>query len=172
MMAAFKTSWLQTKLRWRRWRVRVRREQLVLALLALLTLGPGESLMCIIHCDLWLPSAFGHYFGGGNPHQHHHHGQAMADPAADHTAAHASAAPGVFSTAPAESGARESCFMAGSTDGMPFHVPPSPIHDVLPVLLLLIVVFFAVVARPRAPPRDPPSVFVRPPLRPPIPFAA
>jgi hypothetical protein len=64
------------------------------------------------------------------------------------------------------------CFHNGSGEGVPFHVPPSPVHEMLPALLVLMVILLAPIAFVRARPRDPPRVYFRPLLRPPIPFAA
>jgi hypothetical protein len=77
MLASLRTTWRRTQRRWHRWHAKVRRERITLALLALLTLGVGEPLLCIIHCDLWLPSAFQHYLAG---HQHHHNQHRPASP--------------------------------------------------------------------------------------------
>jgi hypothetical protein len=136
----------------------------MLALLALLTFGAGEPLLCIIHCDLWLPSTFQHYLAA---HHHHNHGQAAT--------AHAEASPaptGAAVVATAGDSTVAPCFHNGSGQGVPFHVPSSPVHEMLPALLALVVILLAPIAIVRATPRDPPRMYFRPPLRPPIPFAA
>ena len=47
-------------------------------LLALLTLSFfGEPLLCIAHCDLWLPFAYARYFAAPQPLHHHHHTPGM-----------------------------------------------------------------------------------------------
>ena len=166
MLAAFQTTWRRTRRRWRQWRAKVRRERVVLALLALLTFGMGEPLLCIIHCDLWLPSTFQPYLAGH--HHHHNHGQS-----ATAHAAQANPAPtGAAVQATTSDGTVAPCFHNGSGEGVPFHVPPSPVHEMLPALLVLIVILLAPIASVRATPRDPPRVYLRPLLRPPIPFAA
>ena len=49
-------------------RVRLRSKRTAIALLLLIVLMPGESLLCIIHCQIWLPIAFHSYFAA--QHQH------------------------------------------------------------------------------------------------------
>jgi hypothetical protein len=174
MIAVARNRLRMVRRRWRAWRARVERKRLALALVALLTIGLGEPLLCIIHCDLWLPSMFGHQMAS---HQHHHHG-AMAG--MDHSGSivgmdQASTSPGMINpigAQPAENGAP--CFHGGPNDGSeaPFHVPPSPIHDMLPLTLVVtVVVSMLFVYRP-VPPGDPPRIFLSLLLRPPIPFAA
>lgn len=152
----------------RAWASRLRRDRASVALLALLTLGVGEPLLCIIHCQVWLPIALHSYFAA--QHTHHHHGLPVA---ADQ------ATPGALAPAAAsfQPGAAEEpgCLLhfsdpAGS--GLPFHVPPSPVHDLLVLLAPLLAIAIIVAARPLAPPGDPPQRTYAPLLRPPIPIAA
>ena len=148
-------------------RLRLRSARATVALLVLLTLSLGEPLLCIIHCQIWLPIAYHSYFAA--QHAHTHHSASIATMSAE---AAASGAPFVSSSLPTSDA---SCFMlraAGSHGGVPFHVPPSPVHDLLPTLLVLITLVLLTSIRPAAPPGDPPDIAYSPRLRPPIPFAA
>jgi hypothetical protein len=163
----------QLKRQWRALRARLRREGAAVGLLALLTLGLGEPLLCIIHCQIWLPSAYHSYFAAQNQHAHHdqhaHHGQHGLGARMS-----AAANEGSVVLTPSHASANDpSCLMpraAGDHGGVPFHVPPSPIHDVLPVFLTLSIAMLVLHTRPAAPPGDPPQRVWPPPLRPPIPF--
>lgn len=151
-------------------RTRLRSARAAVALLVLLTLSLGEPLLCIIHCQIWLPIAYHSYFASQHAHMHHQHMQ--------HGSSHmmpaepASADAIGVSPLPASD---ESCFMlraAGNHDGAPFHVPPSPVHDLLPTLVMMLMLVWLTSARPAAPPGAPPRMSHPPQLRPPIPFAA
>src|SRR2546423_82987 len=52
------------------WHARLRRERAAVALLVLLTLGLGEPLLCILHCQIWLPIAYHSYFAAQHRHDH------------------------------------------------------------------------------------------------------
>jgi len=146
----------------------LRRERAAVALLVLLTLGLGEPLLCIIHCEFWLPMAYHSYFAAQHPHNHAgHHAQLNDEATTPATAAAASAT----SIRAAEESAATSCFMQGGLGTgapVPFHVPPSPVHDMLPTLLLVLILVLLIHARPLAPPGDPPpapiSLLFRPPI--------
>ena len=148
-------------------RARLRREGAAVGLLVLLTLGLGEPLLCILHCQIWLPSAYQGYFAPQeqlDPHAHHNH-HSMNAPVA---AASDSDPLLTLSHAPTLD---PGCFIshaAGDQSGVPFHVPPSPIHDVLPIVLALSIVILGLYARPTPPPGDPPARACPPLLRPPI----
>ena len=149
-------------------RARLRRARAAVALLALLTLALGEPLLCIIHCQIWLPIAYHSYFAAQHAHMHH----TPSNTTMSAEAATARGAAFVSSPLPAS---EPSCFMpraAGNHDGVPFHVPPSPVHDLLPTLVVSIIFVLLVSIRPAAPPGDPPHISHPPRLRPPIPFAA
>lgn len=152
-------------------RARLRSKRAAIALLLLIVLMPGESLLCIIHCQIWLPIAFHSYFAAQHQHlhQHDHVHVSAAQPTQPLSAARGDAF--VVSSA---SAAPTGCLMgSGSGSGsVPFHVPPSPVHDMVPALLLLLLAPLAISRRPMAPSGDPPQVALPPPLRPPIPFAA
>jgi hypothetical protein len=154
---------------WRALRARLRREGAAIGLMVLLTLGLGEPLLCILHCQIWLPSAYQGYFAPHNQHDpqahHNHHTMNASAPAA-------AANGGDPLLTPSHAAALDpGCFVphaAGDQSGVPFHVPPSPIHDVLPIALALSIVILALYARPAAPPSDPPDRACPPLLRPPI----
>jgi len=165
-------SYRQLKRQWRALRARLRREGAVVGLLVLLTLGLGEPLLCILHCQLWLPSAYHSYFAdqsqAGQHDQHAHHGHHSASAIMPAAAANEGGA----ALAPSHTSANDpGCAMAraaGDQSGVPFHVPPSPIHDILPVILMLSIMLLMLHTRPAAPPGDPPQRAWPPPLRPPI----
>jgi len=147
-------------------RARLRRTHVGVALLAMLMLTIGEPLLCVIHCQVWIPFAHQNYSTAQHAHMHHHMpGMIMLAEAAPAGAA-AVASP-VPESAPG-------CFMlrAGGNHGdVPFHVPPSPIHDLMPTLgLLSLLVLLASIYLPAAT-RDPPNAPRPLHLRPPIPFA-
>jgi hypothetical protein len=147
---------------------RLRHARVAVALLVLLTLALGEPLLCIIHCQIWLPIAYHSYFAAQHAHMHHRSSNVMMSA----EAASASGATFVSSPLPISD---PSCFMlraAGNQGGVPFHVPPSPVHDLLPTLVVLIMLVLLTSVRPAAPPGDPPQIAHSPRLRPPIPFAA
>jgi len=147
-------------------RRRLRSARAAVALLVLLTLSLGEPLLCIIHCQIWLPIAYHGSFAGQHAHMHHASSTVMA--------AQATSADDAILISPLPA-TNASCFMlraAGAHDGGPFHVPPSPVHDILPTLVALIMLVWLTSTRPVAPPGDPPRTAHPPRLRPPIPFAA
>jgi hypothetical protein len=157
-------SWQQLLRRWHATRRHLLRERATLTLLVLLTLGLGEPLLCIIHCQVWLPLAFHSYFAAQHPHAH-----LAAAPTAQpalHTAGAAST-----SSIPLE---HTTCAIQGGSDhgSVPFPVPPSPVHDMLPALVVLILLVLLIGMRPAAPPGDPPNISHSPLLPPPIPVAA
>lgn len=147
-------------------RTRLRSARTTVALLVVLTLSLGEPLLCIIHCQIWLPIAYHSYFAGQHAHMHHASSHVMS--------AEADTANGRLLVSPLPAN-DASCLMLranGNHDGVPFHVTPSPVHDVLPTLVALLMLVWLTSARPAAPPGDPPRIAHPPRLRPPIPFAA
>ena len=146
-------------------RGRLRRERAALALLALIAIGLGEPLLCIVHCQIWLPIALHGYFSAQHAHQHDHAHMAMMS--ADQQAAAQNGAALIEATA--EPTGSTCAMLGGAGQGSaPPHVPPSPVHEALPALLLLLFVAPLVGMRPCAPPGDPPWISSRPLLRPPI----
>jgi hypothetical protein len=164
MVAAIRLRWWRLKRRWGTWHARLRRNRRAVALAVIVWLVmSSEPLMCIIHCDLWLPAVYGSYLAG--THQHHHHHTGASAGASDSQAA---AAPFVQPSA----ATFELCFLSAGGSDVPFHVPPSPVHEMLPTVLIPLLVALALVAYATAPPDDAPTVFFPPPLRPPTSFAA
>jgi hypothetical protein len=145
------------------------RKRATLTLLVLLTLGLGEPLLCIIHCQVWLPLAFHSYFAAQHLHAHHDHAHMTAAV----TEQPAQQAAGAAMTSSVLAQHTMCAFQGGPGQGsVPFHVPPSPIHDMIPAIVLLLLLPLAISASSTARGGDPPPVFHAPPLRPPIPFAA
>lgn len=154
-----RTRWHRSVRRWRAWRIRLRRDRAVIALLALLTLGVFEPLICIIHCEIWIPFALQNYFAA----QHHHHHMGLTAAADATSAQHSSGA--VFASAAQPDGCP---LYQGNSSGVPIPPPPSPVHEVTLPLMLLTLALLLVAAQPAAPLRGPPRVFIPVPLRPPI----
>jgi hypothetical protein len=161
---------LQIKRALHAWRVRLLSGRAAVALLLLFTLGLGEPMLCIIHCQIWLPLALDSYFAAQHQHMHHHnHAQVAAAPA-EPPVARAAGAAAIASTASTD--AATCAFQNGSGSGSsPLYIPPSPVHDAIPALLLLLLVSLVVAAHPPPLAASPPHVFYAPPLRPPISFA-
>jgi hypothetical protein len=152
---------------WRAWRRRCRRDQAALTLFALLSLAVFEPLLCILHCQVWIPFVLQNYF---TTQHHHHHMMASAADMDDADMAgmvHISGASTAHVTAQPDG-----CpFYRGHSSGVPIPVPPSPVHEVtLPLLLLVLMVLLAAM-QPATPLTGPPRVFIPVPLRPPIPIA-
>lgn len=167
--AAIRHWYRQSVRQQRALQARLRREGAAVGLMVLLTLGLGEPLLCILHCQIWLPSAYQGYFAPNDQqeqHAHHnHHSTSTSAPAA---AANTGGSLLAASHAPALDPGCSISHAAGDPSGVPFHVPPSPIHDVLPIALTLSIVILALHIRPAAPPGDPPDRACPPLLRPPI----
>jgi hypothetical protein len=162
-----RSSWRRIKQCWRAWRARLHRDRATLALVVLLTLGIFEPLLCIIHCQIWLPIALHSYFAAQHQHQHAHVTVTFEAGAAQPVASTALIR-GTPITAPS------GCSMDaghGPSD-LPFGAPPSPIHDMIPVLVLPLIIMLRMVARAIGPPGVPPHVAFPPLLRPPIPSVA
>jgi hypothetical protein len=158
-------AWGLTKRRWRAWRSRIRRDRAGLALVVLLSLAVFEPLLCVVHCQFWIPFALHNYFA--HQHQHHHmHGQMASAAAAPAPASTVNAVLGQSSAPDAGCALHMS-----SSPGSPLPLPPSPVHELLLTLLLPIFISLLAVAYWVAPPTSPPRVFISPPLRPPIPIA-
>lgn len=149
--------------RWRhlcRWRMRLRPGRNLAMLLVALVVGLGEPLLCVVHCQVWLPLLFSQ---ASMQHMHHHHHMpgmkmdGMSGMAMDNTS---------VAGQPASDAATCHLRGAGGSD-VPFHVPPSPVHEVLPALaFVLLLLALALRMRP-APPGTPPRFYPPPLLRPP-----
>jgi len=148
-------------------RARLRRARVAVGMLMVLMLALGEPLLCIVHCQIWIPFAYQSYFATQHVHMHHTSSHAMM------SAETATATSTGFVASPLPAG-DPSCFMlraVGNHDSVPLHVPPSPVHDLLPTLVVLIMLVLLMSIRPAAAPRDPPNAPHPLLLRPPIPFA-
>ncbi len=150
--------------RWRlgRWPKRMRPGRNLAMVLVALVVGLGEPLLCVVHCQVWLPLLFSQ---SSMQHMHHHHmpgmkmdgmpGMAMDDtsvagqPASDAAACHLRG--------------------AGGSD-VPFHVPPSPVHEVLPAFAFVLLLLTLLLRMLSAPPGTPPRFYPPPPLQPPRPI--
>lgn len=153
---------------WRGLCARVRRDRAALMLGVLLALSVGEPLLCIAHCDLWLPFLISS--AQASPHQGMHHSHAQM--ASNQTPA-ATAGVTVIQRLSAPEGASLCALPLAGDSSVPFHVPPSPVHELTLAGLAIVLVALALSARQRvAPPYPPPARFYRPLLRPPICSAA
>jgi hypothetical protein len=163
---------------------RLRRDGAMLGLLVILSLGLGEPLLCILHCQIWLPAAYSSFFAAQHQHMHHHMaGMAMDGDmsgmpmdmsmpmdmrmpidmslAVDSTVERVDARPPAL---PANS----PCFTQSGGADVPFHVPPSPVHELLPALILVFLIIQRVYRYPLVPLGGPPSPDLGALLRPPI----
>lgn len=139
-------------------RSQLRRQGALVALAIVLGLSLGEPLICIVHCQLWLPLAFHSYFASQHRHQHiHPTGSAL------HSAFVAPSDP----AAQAGTQPQTCAFQPSQGNGVPFHVPASPVHDLLPFLGLLIAID-QLWAYLTSPPARAPDGARWPMLRPPI----
>ena len=142
------------------WRLRARSMQALAMLLLALTVSLGEPLLCIVHCQLWLPMMFGHYLVG----QHQHHHMAGMDMPG--------MAMGVGSSAAPNAALSLGCQLRTAPGaGVPFHVPPSPVHDLLPAIVILLPLALLVRRYLVSPLGALPSQFFSPRLPPPRFFA-
>lgn len=157
----------QVKRAYRALRARLRRARVAVGMLVVLMLALGEPLLCIVHCQIWIPFTYQSYFATQHAHMHHTSSHAMV------SAETVTARSAAFGASPLPA-SDSSCFMlraAGNHDGAPFHMPPSPVHDLLPTLVMLIMLVLLTSIRPATASHDPPNVPRPLPLRPPISFA-
>jgi hypothetical protein len=129
-----------------------------------LSLAVFEPLLCIVHCQLWIPFVLHNYFAAD--HHHHMHNQAAAALAVPVAASEVPAA--LDQNAVPAGGC---AIHAGHPSGSPLSPLPSPLHEMLLTLVLPILIVLLAVAYPSAPLTDPTRVFIPVPLRPPIPIA-
>jgi hypothetical protein len=159
------SSWRRLARTWRAWRRHVRRDRAAVAFLALLSLGLFEPLLCILHCQLWMPSAAEGYSASHEHHQHHMHRAGASATLAP--APEANVAIGLPAVLP------DGCsFHLGPQSGSPEQPLPLAFHEMFLPLPLLAALILFLAMQPSAPPAGPPRVFIPVPLRPPIPFAA
>ena len=166
-MAAFasvKAQWNKTVRLARRLCARLRRQRAVVALAITVALGLGEPVVCILHCQLWLPFAFQSYFAAQHQHEHHQHMHSGGTSAAREPAFAASSDLVTQPGAPAQSCA----FQSGQNNNVPFHVPPSPVHEMLPAFGVLLLAIGLLREHLTDPPNRPPAGSRRQILRPPV----
>lgn len=154
---SLRRMWGYFRRHWYAWRARLRRDQAALALGVLLMLGLGEPLLCILHCQLWLPFAHHSYFSA--QHQHQHHAGAAGLPGTHVRQA------GAVLPSPARS---DACTLIAAGSGVPLHVPPTPVHDMLTTLVLIAITLRLLCFYLGMPRGAPPPVPTPPLLRPPI----
>lgn len=145
--------------RLQRWRMRLRPSRNLAMVLVALVVGLGEPLMCVVHCQVWLPMLFSQ---ASMQHMHHHH---MAGMAMEDMPAMAMDDTSVAGQAASDAAA---CHLrgAGGSD-VPFHVPPSPVHELLPAFAFVLLLLTFLLRMLPAPPGRPPHFYPPPPLRPP-----
>ncbi|KPV47366.1 hypothetical protein SE17_42495, partial [Kouleothrix aurantiaca] len=93
MSLAFLNKQRIARWRFRRWPKRMRPGRNLAMVLVALVVGLGEPLLCVVHCQVWLPLLFSQ---ASMQHVHHHHmaGLALGDtsvagqPASDAAACH------------------------------------------------------------------------------------
>ena len=164
--STIRATWGLAKRRWRAWRGRLWRGRVALALTVMLSLAVFEPLLCIVHCQLWIPFAERSYFGA--QHQHHHHIYTQTASAAFAPAPANAADPALAQVA---APAAACTIHMSSPSGSPLSPPPSPVHETLLTLVLPIFIVLLAVVYFSMPLTAPPRVFVPVPLRPPIPIA-
>jgi hypothetical protein len=122
-----------------------------------LALGLGEPLVCIIHCQFWLPIVLPSLASA-----HHYHTHATAVPSNSEpllTTGGAATLPGIAS-----------CLMRQGplTDSdLSIPVPASPVHEMVLAIVALLAVVPLISRVSPAPLTHPPCVVFPPPLRPP-----
>jgi hypothetical protein len=125
--------------------------------LVVLALGLGEPLVCIIHCQFWLPIVLPSLASA-----HHYHTHATAVPSNSEpllTTGGAATLPGIAS-----------CLMRQGplTDSdLSIPVPASPVHEMVLAIVALLAVVPLISRVSPAPLTHPPCVVFPPPLRPP-----
>lgn len=150
--------WGRARRLYRHVQARLRRSSTVLLLL--LVLGLGEPLLCIIHCDVWLPlfQTLHVQHTTASVHNHyHHHGAASAQGQAH------SAQPEARAALP------EACAMRPDGSVPTPLTPPSPIHDLLLTALVLLGALLLCALQAPSPPLRPRQRSEPPPAPPPIP---
>jgi hypothetical protein len=155
--STIRSMWRSARYQWRAWRGRCR-GRAVVALVALLSLGLFEPLLCIIHCQFWMPFALQQYAA---PQHHHHLMMNMGDMAG---MAHASSSP----LAPSAVSPAGCSLNSGHSSGVPILPPPSPVHEVVLALVPLLPVLLLIAVHLGAALTGPPRVCIPVPLRPPI----
>jgi hypothetical protein len=171
-------SWQQIRRQWHAWRSRLRRDRAALALVTLLSLGLFEPLLCIIHCQIWIPYALQTHFATHDQMQAMgmagmHHMPGMIGMVGMPGMAGMHHMPGMMPAAPIALSSPYSLpdgcaqHMGNSSDA-PMPPPPSPVHEVMSTTLLLMLVVLQALTRPSGALASLMRVFIPLPLRPPI----
>ena len=155
--SAIRHPWLSIRQCARKAQARLRGNIATALLVLLFGLSLSEPLLCVIHCQIWLPIAYHNYHAAMH---HDHHAQVQATAQSSTYQATNTAADG--------SSSMPVCATFGPTGSpMPLYVPPSPVHDlVLTLLSVGILLLFAnslPVLAPSAPPQLAPPRLFRPP---------
>ncbi len=138
------------------------------AALVVLLLGFLEPLACVLHCQLFLPLMAHHLASAGHTHAHLHASQApgVGGEGSGFGAVNLAGPAHIFADSPAAPPGQD-CFHGGPIGG-PGVTTPAPYHEMALALALVAFLFLLLWRVSPAPPGDPPPVFLRPPLRPPI----
>lgn len=137
---------------------RVRSIRHAIVLMAVLALSIGEPLMCVVHCDLWLPMFY--QASGIHTHQHGHTPGMLMTAEGEPTPqlAHEAAADGLIACHPS--------LNSGGATAVP--IPPSPIHEISIALLPTLALVWAREHYRHLPGLSPPESPLPSPFRPPI----
>ena len=149
----------------------------------LIGISLGEPLLCILHCQVWLPLMLGQHAAMA----HHHHmpgmdmstmgmadmaGMSMStmDMSTVDMAGMGISSMDVGSNDPAAPAM--ACHIRGTAGSdAPFHIPPSPVHELILAFMLTSVVLLLSHHLPEEMAAYPPNPFIAPPFQPPRPFA-
>jgi hypothetical protein len=157
--------WRRVRRALRAARAWLRRHARLAAPVAALTVALAEPLLCIGHCQLWLPMML----AASSPGAHAAHN-------AGHSGHHAHSEAAPVETLPAvgdgaqhigEHGPACALGPANEAGGMPYHLPPSPVREAVlaAVPALAVALLVAVLSSVRS--LSPPSIALAPPFRPP-----
>ena len=162
----------------RRARALLRRNPRQMALALLVGLSLGEPLLCIVHCQVWLPFMLGQHTA--TAHHHHMPGMDMSNMDMSDMDMAGMIMPGMNMSPMGMPGMDaattttdlSTCHFRGATGSdVPFHVPPSPIHELIATFVIATVLLLVIHQLPAATAGYPPDPFVPPPFQPPRPFA-
>ena len=174
---------LARRIKWlaRAVRTGIRRNLRQLALALLVGLSVGEPLLCIVHCQIWLPSMLGQHMAA----MHHHHmagmdmsnmdmaGMSMPNMAMNMSGMDMAgmSMPGAAMNSASAAPDTSACHFRGATESdMPFHIQPSPVHELLATFAIALLLLLLIRQLPAAIAGHPPDPFISPPFQPPRPF--
>lgn len=174
-----RAAWLKRP--WRAWRARLRHNHAAIAICILLTLSLGEPLLCVFHCQVWLPFIHQAYFSAQQQHHHQSHiiqnspvATTLGVPVLQTTNNAQPAYPVLLSIGSSGAATSTNCFsmQPGSNAPTPSEVPPSPVHDLLILVVAFVLVILRFIHYYLKPPNNHASIAPSPFLRPPIANAA